>query len=84
MNEMEHLEQQLGKVDDKVSAILFLLKGNELDKDDKGMIGTQKDHSKRIANIEKLKERVIWFLFGLSIFAGWGLIDILQKILIKK
>lgn len=84
MNAMEHLEQQVAGVDRKVSSILQLLKGNELDKDDKGMIGIQNSHESRIQRLEKLLDRGIYFILGLSAFAGWGIIDIIQKVIIKK
>lgn len=81
---MEHLERQVQQVDLKVEKVLRLLTGNELDKDDKGMIGVQNDHEKRISQLEKLRDRLIWFAFGLTFFAGWGVIDIVQKVLLKK
>ena len=83
MNEIQKLENQVTQVDRKVSSILQLLKGNEIDKDDNGMIGNQNDHEKRIVGLEKMKDRIIYFLFGLSVFAGWGVIDILEKIFAK-
>lgn len=83
MTEMQHLESQVKEVDKKVTSILGLLKGNELDKEDKGMIGVQNNHEERLSSLEKIKDRGMYFLIGLSIPAGWGVIDILQKILIK-
>lgn len=83
MNEMQHIEKQVGEVNTKVTSILVLLKGHDLDKDDKGMIGVQNDHEDRIQKLEKTIDRMKWFLFGLSIPAGWGVIDIIQKIILK-
>jgi hypothetical protein len=84
MTEMQQLERQVASVDAKVSSILQLLKGNELDEEDLGMIGIQNDHEKRIDRIEKLFDRMFWFLIGLSAFAGWGIVDIIQKVVLKK
>lgn len=84
MEQIKHLESQVSQVDNKVSSILFLLKGNEMDKEDRGMIGEQKDHERRITALEKMRDRLIWFLVGLSIPAGWGIIDIIQSVLLKK
>jgi hypothetical protein len=81
--DMEHLEGQIEKVDTKVSSILNLLQGHELDKDDRGMIGTQKEHERRITRLEKIYSSGYWFLIGLSAFAGWGIIDVLQKLILK-
>lgn len=84
MSDIQHLEEQVEQVDKKVSSILQLLKGNELDKDDEGMIGVQNNHEQRIRRIEKISDRLFYFLIGLSAFAGWGLIDIIQKLILKK
>ena len=83
MNEIQHIEQQIRALDQKVSSILVLLRGNELDKEDKGMIGVENDHEKRIARMEKIIDRGTWLLIGTSLFAGWGILDIIRKLLIK-
>ena len=82
-SEMGHLEEQIRKLDTKVSSILNLLQGQELDDDDLGMIGDHKDHEKRITRLEKIYSSGFWFLLGLSAFAGWGVVDILQKVILK-
>jgi hypothetical protein len=84
MSDIQQLERQVGGIDKKVSSILVLLKGHEMDNDDKGMIGELKDHEKRLEALEKMKDRLVYFLIGLSIPAGWGLIDIIQSVIIKK
>lgn len=84
MTDVQHLEKQVAGVDIKVSSILTILSGNGLDKEDKGMIGTQNDHEKRLVSLEKLKDRLVWFLIGITIPASWGLIDIIQKVILKK
>ena len=84
MNEMQHIEKQVGEVNTKVTSILVLLTGHGLDKDDKGMIGVQNDHETRLDKLERLVDRMKWFLFGLAIPAGWGVIDIIQKLIFLK
>jgi len=84
MTEIQKLEKQVDVVDRKVSSIIGMLKGNEMDKDDRGMIGIQNDHERRLTSLEKMKDRLVWFLIGLSIPAGWGLVDIIQNLVFKK
>ncbi len=91
MPEIQHLERQVDSVEKKVSSverkvdsILVILQGNEMDREDKGMIGQTNDHEKRIQALEKMKDRIFWFLIGLSAFASWGLMDIIEKIVFKK
>lgn len=81
--EMKYLEKQVSDVDIKVTSILTLLKGNELDKSDRGLIGEIKDHDKRLTGLEKLRDRLVWFIIGLSIPAGYGIIDIVKNITTK-
>ena len=83
MTEMQHIEKQVGDIDTKVTSILVLLKGHELDKDDRGMIGIQNDHEGRIQKMERLVEKGKYFLIGISVPASWGIIDILQKVFLK-
>jgi hypothetical protein len=79
MTAMEGLEKQVTGIDTKVTSILILLRGHDMDKDDKGMIGVQNEHEDRIIKLEKLKDRLVYFLFGLSIPAGWGIMDIIKR-----
>lgn len=81
---MQHIEKQVGEIDDKVTNILTILRGHEMDRDDKGMIGVQNDHERRITRLEKYVNNGFWFILGISIPAGWGIIDIIQKIILKK
>jgi len=91
MEPQTHLEEQVTDIGDKVKSIgdnvtqiLWLIKGNEFNKDDNGMIGKQNDHELRIKWLETLIDRGKWFFIGLSLFAGWGLIDVIQKIFLKQ
>lgn len=84
MNEIKEVERQITQVDVKVSNILVLLKGNELDNSDRGMIGDIKDFEKRLTRLEVMKDRATWFFIGISIPAGWGIIDIIQSIILRK
>ena len=84
MTPTQHIEQQIDQVDAKVSNILSLLKGNDLDKDDKGMIGVQNDHETRITRLERVVDRGKYFFIGLGLPAGWGIVDVISKLISKK
>lgn len=80
MQQNQTLEAQVRKIDRKLDQLLNIVGGNELDKDDKGILGVKNDHEKRIRRLEKIGNAAIWFLIGLSVPAGWGIIDILRTI----
>ena len=83
MTPTQHIEHQIDQVDAKVSNILSLLKGNDLDKDDKGMIGIQNDHETRITRLERMVDKGKYFLIGMAIPAGWGMTDLISKLFLK-
>lgn len=83
MEMQDSTAREIREVNDKVSSILQLLKGHELDKDDKGMVGIQNDHEARIVKLERLIDKGKYFLIGLCLPAGWGVADILVKIFTK-
>jgi hypothetical protein len=84
MNPNQNIDREISGLRADVKSILTLLKGNEHDKDDKGMIGIQRDHHKRLTYIETWGGRILWATIGLGAFAGWGIIDIITKIIFKK
>lgn len=81
--ELSNLEEKVNDVDDKVSSILTLLKGNDLNREDKGVIGIVNDLEERVATLEKWKDRIVWMFIGMGVPASVGVIEILRKLLIK-
>jgi len=81
--QVTEIDKQIVQVDRKVSNIIYLLQGHELDKADSGLVGELNDHAKRLTKLEKLKDKGFWFFIGISIPAGWGIIDILRNLVIK-
>jgi hypothetical protein len=76
--ELEALKRQLQEVNNKVTTVITLLSGNDLDKEN-GLIHTvklmQKDLDKqddRIAKLEKWKDRFFWMMIGMAMPAGYG------------
>jgi len=78
--DIHQIQNQVITIGDKVDEILTLLTGNELDPESGGMIKKFANHEKRISDLEKLRDRMIWFLIGASILGGFGLRDIIQLI----
>lgn len=81
--EIHRLDENIQTVDRKVSSILSILSGNELDKEDKGLIGTLNHLDERVSKLEKFKDRAMWFVIGLSVPAGFGIADIVTRIFTK-
>lgn len=76
MTEIDELKKKLDEV-------LSLLRGNILDKNDQGFIGSVNDLEKRVTGLEKWRDRIIWTLVGMGIPASVGMIEILKKIFLK-
>lgn len=80
---MDENTQQIQNIGRKVDSILQLLQGQDLDKEDKGMVGIQNDHERRLINLEKKYNNVRYFLYGITFPAAWGITDMLIKIFSK-
>lgn len=73
-------EEKLDAIQKDVSQIKTLLQGNVFDKNDNGMIGQVDTLEKRIFRLERLKDRGMYLVIGLSIGAGYAMSDIIIKI----
>lgn len=67
----------------KLDEVLSLLRGNNLDKNDQGFIGSVNDLEKRMTSLEKWRDRIVWMVIGMGIPASVGVAEILKKIFIK-
>lgn len=74
------MEQWVRDIDTKVTSILQLLKGHELDKDDKGLVGEISNMNTRLDKLEKLKDRMQNILIGMAVPASVGLWDFLKTL----
>lgn len=83
MNNEEIIKKQLGELNTKVASILQLLKGHELDPDDKGMVGVQNCHESRLMKLEKKIDRFRYFVIGMSLPAAWGLTNVIINMFTK-
>jgi hypothetical protein len=75
--------QEVDELKKKLDEVLSLLRGNNLDKNDQGFIGTVDDLQKRVTGLEKWKDRIVWMFLGMGIPASVGVVEILKKIFIK-
>ena len=81
--ELDRIQDSVDSIDQKLMRIEAFLSGNELDREDKGLIGRVNDLEKRVLLLEKWKDRIFWTLIGMGIPAGIGIYNILEKIFIK-
>lgn len=75
------IEEQIRNLDRKVTSILTLLKGNDLDQSDTGMAGVVADIDERVKKLEKWKDRFIYLLIGTGLPAGYGISEFIGKLI---
>ena len=76
----QQLKDKVDEIGEKVTSILTLIRGNVLDKNDQGVIGTVDDLIKRVTTLEKWKDRMVWMVIGMGLPASVGIMEILKKI----
>jgi hypothetical protein len=74
---------EIDELKKKLDEVLSLLRGNTLDKNDQGFIGSVNDLEKRVTSLEKWRDRIVWMVIGMGIPASVGVVEILKKIFIK-
>lgn len=79
--QIDRLEKQFKSLDTSTKSLIMLLSGNPLDKTDNGIIGMVREMREQLTKLQRFKDRSIWLMVGLSIGAGWGLSDLLTKVL---
>lgn len=76
-------ENTMMEVEEDVKLILMILKGNELDKSDGGIIGGYREMKARIDKLEKFRDKIVYVIAGVSATAS-TLITILAFLLKMK
>lgn len=77
---IDGVENKIENIDKNVNLMVILLRGNQFDSNDKGMIGKQSDQDKRIERLEKFKDKAIWFLVGAGVIGGLNLVQIIDAV----
>ena len=85
-NSMEdQLKEKVDEIGEKVTSILSLLRGNALDKNDQGIIGTVDDIDKRLKTLEDWKKGSIRYVkgiaIGIAIPSSIGIVKLLEIIM---
>lgn len=78
--ELAHIQTSIENLDANVTAIRSFLSGNELDREDKGLVGKVNDHSMRIRKLEKQRDMAIYWCLGLAFPTGIGTWELIQKV----
>ena len=85
MTEFEQVEQQIIEVNRKVTSILHLLSGNELDPGTglvnkvKELQTENKDLKGRVLKLEELKKKIIWVAAGIAFPTCYGASSLIYK-----
>lgn len=81
----QQLKDKVDEIGEKVTSILTLLRGNVLDKNDQGIIGTVDDIDKRLKSLEDWKKGSIRYLkgiaIGMAIPSSIGIVKLLEIIM---
>lgn len=75
------METEIQQINKKLSLILLLLQGNELNKADTGMIGKQKEMEENIKKLENKFNRTAWSVAGAVGFTAFNLLQFIKKLL---
>lgn len=77
-DQVQKMDLQLRRMSEKVDTVLVYMVGNELDTETGGMIKKFATQEKRIRDLEKFRDRMIWFLTGASVLGGFGLSKVIE------
>lgn len=84
--QVNDVNNKVADVNSKVTDILHLLKGNDLDKEGSMVIRLKEQEqdiqavNDRVEKLEKWKDRIVWMIAGMSIPAGYGVVEIITAI----
>jgi hypothetical protein len=85
--EIQRVLKELGdgitRLDSGLARIETFLKGNELDKDDKGLVGRVNSTEERLKSLEKFRDRAIYIGIGMGLPAGIGAWEIVRGLITK-
>jgi hypothetical protein len=77
---IDGVEEKIGNIDKNVNLMVILLRGNEFDSSDRGMIGKQTEQDRRIERLEKFKDKMIWVMIGAGVIGGLNLVQVIDMV----
>lgn len=84
MEDMIRIEDKVDGLVDEVHDIKKILLGNDMIKSDTGLFGKMLDQEKRIGTLEKWKDRLFIGAIVAAAFGGWGVTDLIMRLVVKK
>lgn len=76
--QIQELVVKQDEMNKNIYNVLSILKGDDFAN---GMVDAVKDHEKRIKRLEDIKSRATWAVLGMSLPGGYGLMELLKKLL---
>lgn len=77
---IDGVEDRLGEIHKNVNLMVILLRGNEFDKSDGGMIGDQNEMKRRLERLERFKDKMTWVFVGAGLVTGLNLVQLVDLI----
>lgn len=77
---IDTVENKIENIDKNVNLMVILLRGNEFDSNDRGMIGKQSEQDRRIERLEKFKDKMIWVMVGAGVIGGLNLVQVIDMV----
>jgi hypothetical protein len=74
------IENQLLQMQNSLTKITDCLLGNEFNKQ-KGLVSDVNDQEERLSRLEKMEDRAKVFIVAASIFSGYGLFELANRII---
>lgn len=81
-NEMKHLQNQLNDLNTKFDKIMNVLVGDDL-LNEGGFVKRVQEMEERLDDIEKLWDKVKFFVMGAVVFGGYGLFEFFKNVITK-
>lgn len=78
---IDGVETTVENINKNVNLMVILLRGNEFDKSDGGMIGDNNDMKRRLERLEKFKDKMIWVLTGAGVVTGLNLVQLIDMVI---
>ncbi len=75
--EISYIKREVNILNSKVDRLLELIRGNDLDVNDLGILGIVNSNKNKIEKLEKLKDKFVWILIGMSMPTSFGILQVI-------